>query len=66
MADDKTKEAHAGTPERVAVDLLKLVAFAESKADTSNREWIAKETGRKYILDTYVECLLAARGVRRE
>lgn len=49
------------SPEAVALALLKMVADVEKKELTTTARGAPD---RKYILDTYAECLEAARGVR--
>jgi hypothetical protein len=53
------------SPERVAYDLLVAVAHAEHKdpvATSGSALWA--DADRKWILDTYAECLQAVRGNR--
>ena len=52
------------SPEKIAFDLMERVAFIEWKRIGRNQEYLAK-TDRKYLLDTYAECLEAAKGLRR-
>ena len=50
--------------EAVALELLRLVALSEGKGLTA-QSGRAKRPDRKWILDTYAECLEAAKGSRR-
>jgi len=51
------------SPEGVAFDLLRIIATAENKSfhHGSNEGQVAD---REWILDTYAECLRAAKGAR--
>jgi hypothetical protein len=51
------------SPEKIAFDLMERVAFIEWKRIGRNQEYLTK-TDRKYLLDTYAECLEAAKGLR--
>jgi hypothetical protein len=53
----------AESPEGVAFDLLRIIATAENKSfqHGSNDSEVAD---REWILDTYAECLRAAKGSR--
>jgi len=53
------------TPEAVAFALLEKIAGAENwGATASNPHWRSPGVNRTKILDTYAECLDAARGKR--
>lgn len=62
MADDVkvSNWPSASTKEQVAFDLMRVVMNAEGKSE-HHRDG---KPDRKYILDLYVECHEAARGVR--
>ncbi len=60
MADAPAVHIGENTPEEIAYKLLHNVAAAEGKSFA--RSATAKSNGdRKWILDTYAECLLAVR-----
>ncbi len=59
-----TLEVTPDSPEKIALDLLERVAFIESKRIGTNQEYLTK-TDRKWLLDTYAECLTAAKGQRK-
>lgn len=64
MAGDNTVvNLGENSPEQVAYKLLQLVANAEKKQLQSTMGG-SVNTDRKWILDTYVECLLATRAIR--
>lgn len=57
------------TPEAVALELMRIVAKAEGRPlenITENRLQGSNKTVRAYILELYVECLLAARAEIKE
>lgn len=60
MADKTVQTQGNGSPERVAFDLLKLVAKSEGK-DLDGYGQGSKD----WILDTYAECLAATSHQRR-
>ena len=65
MAGDNTVvNLGENSPEQVAFKLLQLVANAEKKQLQSVMSASAN-SDRKWILDTYVECLQAVKGSRR-
>jgi hypothetical protein len=51
----------AQTPEAVAFELLRVIAYAESK-DIGQQNMNFKKPDRQWILDTYTECLKATVG----
>jgi hypothetical protein len=55
------------SPEAVALELLRLVAHAEGTPVEQLKEGSdgRNQPVRAYLLDLYVECLLAARGERK-
>jgi len=55
----RRREATADSPETIAYWLLTHVAKAEGKALGSNIKGV--DTDRKWILDTYAECIQAVR-----
>ena len=63
MADLPVSRAVENTPEYIAYQLLERVADLEGMA--LSRDGKDKLANRKWLLDTYAECLDAARGARR-
>lgn len=63
MVDLPVSRAVENTPEFVAYRLLERVAELEGVA--LSRGGKDKPASRKWLLDTYAECLDAARGARR-
>ncbi len=63
MADLPVSRAVENTPEYIAYLLMERVADLEGVA--LSREGKDKLASRKWLLDTYAECLDAARGARR-
>jgi hypothetical protein len=51
------------SPEQVAYKLLHIIAANERKTLSSSATGVATAE-RKWLLDTYAECLTAVRGVR--
>ncbi|AZO81824.1 MULTISPECIES: hypothetical protein [unclassified Bosea (in: a-proteobacteria)] len=65
MSDVKTTAYFGeGSPQAVAFKLLKEVAYAESK-ELSVSGAADSKPDRKWILDTFAECLSAAHGFRQ-
>lgn len=60
MADQATVHLGENSPEQVAFKLLELVALTEGQLIKSSRE-NGNKADRKWILDTYAECILAVR-----
>lgn len=62
---DKPPVVHVGenSPEQVAYKLLGAVAFAEEKI-IKDLTFGGQKADRKWLLDTYAECLEAVRGYR--
>jgi len=60
MADAPIVHIGENSPEHVAYQLLRHVATAEQKSLTNHGN------SRKWILDTYSECLEAVRGFRQK
>ena len=60
MSDQSVIHIGENSPEKVAIDLLKLVAISEGK------KLIGSNTNadRKWILDTYAECFRTVQGNR--
>ena len=54
---------HKTAAQRVALDLLERVAFIEWKRIGRGQEY-ASATNREWLLNTYAECLEAAKGKR--
>lgn len=63
MADLPVSTASENTPEHVAYLLLERIADLEGVALARGGK--DKLASRKWLLDTYAECLDAARGARR-
>ena len=63
MADLPVSTASENTPEHVAYLLLERIADLEGVALARGGQ--DKLASRKWLLDTYAECLDAARGARR-
>lgn len=61
MADAPVVHIGENSPEEVAFKLMQAVGVAENK--TISTTYVA-DTNRKYILDTYAECLEAVKGNR--
>lgn len=57
MADAKIVNSGENTPEHVAYRLLEMVMQAEGKVAYKHDRH--EQADRKYILDTYAECLMA-------
>lgn len=57
MSDAKVVNAGENTPERIAYLLFRDVMQTEGKATYKSDK--AEQVDRKYILDTYAECILA-------
>ncbi|PZU18959.1 MAG: hypothetical protein DI589_23035 [Shinella sp.] len=62
MADNTVARLSGESPEQVAYKLLVLVGAAEQKLYMDGSPYAG--TGRKWILDTYAECLLAVKNTR--
>ncbi|THD61070.1 hypothetical protein [Phenylobacterium sp.] len=58
MADAKIMNVGENTPEHVAFKLLEIIASNEGKRLTTNMAGSATAE-RKWLLDTYAECLIA-------
>lgn len=65
MADTKTT-IHLGenSPEHVAYKLLNHIAHLESKSLNGSIDHPERNASRKWLLDTYAECVNAVRGHR--
>lgn len=63
MADSTTVHIGENSPEEVALKLFYEVAAAEKK-DTWKGYGHTEKPDRKWILDTYFECLQAVKGYR--
>jgi hypothetical protein len=62
MADQPVVHVGENSPEEVALKLLRVIADLEQKKlSHSTRDPMAD---RKYVLDTYAECIMAVRGGR--
>ncbi len=61
MADEAVVHIGENSPEHVAYRLLRDVAWAEGMAKSTGHMF---ETDRKWILDTYAECLGAVKSGR--
>jgi hypothetical protein len=63
MADNRPTVVHIGenSPEQVALKLLDVIANVEKRSLTSLGP---NPADRKWLLDTYAECLEAVRGFR--
>lgn len=59
MADAPVVHIGENSPEEVAFRLYRIVGHSEKKVATSG--FAESGTDRKYILDTYAECLLAVK-----
>ena len=65
MADAPIVHIGENSPEHVAYQLLLHIAWIEQKAIQANGSFASPERAtRKWILDTYDECLLAVKGQR--
>jgi hypothetical protein len=60
MADRPVVHLGENSPEEVAFKLMRLIGTAENKNTSVN----AATADRKWVLDTYAECLEAVRGHR--
>jgi hypothetical protein len=54
----------SGTPEATALDLLEKISGVEKKVFHSQTSSASTAADRKWILDTYAECLSATKGNR--
>jgi hypothetical protein len=65
MADTPAPVVHIGenSPEKVAFDLMRVVIHIDNK-QVSGISGKGDPTDRKWILDTYAECLNAVKGYR--
>lgn len=63
MADTPVVHIGENSPEHVAYRLLRDIAIVEEKSFAGGK---TNSVDRKWLLDTYVECLRAARGYRKE
>lgn len=61
MADNSKSHAEKNSPEAVAYQLMLDIAAIEERSIGS---YGANKPDRKWLLDTYSECLLAVRGGR--
>lgn len=64
MADPKPVVLGENSPEEVALKLVRMIAEIERKALHSNPSGAYQAADRKWLLDTYAECLQAVRGYR--
>ena len=64
MADTPIVHIGENSPEHVAYRLLRDIAHVEDKLLDRSEKNPTKVADRKWILDTYAECLRAARGSR--
>jgi len=60
MSDPTIIHMSENSPEQVAYKLLREIASLEKKKAFGARD-ATEEVGRKWLLDTYAECLLAVR-----
>lgn len=69
MADAPVVHIGENSPEHVAMQLLEVVARLEQKSlsgtDPGNLKAGWSKADRKYVLDTYLECYKAVRGMHR-
>lgn len=65
---DATPVVHIGenSPEQVALKLLREVMIVEGRVASPTAVNGKTPADRKYLLDTYAECLRAAKGYRTE
>jgi hypothetical protein len=63
MVDSQLNLVHKTSAEKVALDLLERVAFIEWKRIGRDQEY-RTATDREWLLNTYAECLEAAKGRR--
>lgn len=64
MTDQAVVHIGENSPEQVAYKLLRDIARLEKKYNSSLHHF--ENTDRKWILETYADCLDAARGLRSE
>lgn len=64
MADQPVVHIGENSPEEVAFKLFCRIGFLEKKTDAHGFIVSGGEADRRYILDTYAECLEAAKGFR--
>ena len=58
MTDNPTPTLKDNSPEEVAFKLMKLVIQTENRSPNAHAE---NPADRKYLLDTYAECLITVR-----
>ena len=63
MVHSQLNIVHKTSAEKVALDLLERVAFIEWKRIGRDQEY-RRATDREWLLNTYAECLEAAKGRR--
>lgn len=66
MADQNVVHIGENSPEEVALKLVRLVADVEGRAFFRNPGNDKQAADRKWILDTYAECLKAVKGYRTQ
>lgn len=64
MADAPVVHIGENSPEKIALKLMEVVAKIEGKLLYSSSDHPDRVADRKYVLDTYAECLAAVRGYR--
>lgn len=64
MADSTVVHMGENSPEHVAFRLYHEVMQTEGKVPYRDTNGGKQQADRKYILDTYAECLAAVRGIR--
>jgi hypothetical protein len=64
MADAPVVYIGENSPERVAYLLFSMIANVEKRTDSRDSDGDWKTMDRKWILDTYTECIKAVRGHR--
>lgn len=65
MADQAVVHIGENSPEQVAFRLMHEIALMEGKVLHRNPGERSETATRKWVLDTYSECLSAVRGYRR-
>lgn len=61
MSESKPAQTAENTPEKVALDLLQMIAHIEKKAlhSGASEGWMSAD--REWLLDTYAECIRTIR-----
>lgn len=65
MADQPVVHIGENSPEEVAYRLYCVIGYSENKTNSLGAPLETGGADRKYVLDTYAECLLTVRGKRR-